>query len=366
MPIYQPKSKYAIQIYNDGNLFADLTGICSNRKLSIIRNDADQITFDIAMDKITALAKSLNIKVNDILQSWSSEIRLVRYGTVLSAAELQPWSANVGGDRMIKITAKGWLELMKWRRTSDEYLNKSAIVVAQSLFNTTLARTYGSSGNYNGLVIGASPAVDGSNIYDDMLYNSKTIYDALRDLTKDNNGPDLEFTWDKKFNLFWPSIGVTRSDIVFTYPHGNVKDIQYSVDPSNSFNSLLGRGKGNGYSQITNQVDDIPSQQKYGLREGVKDYSNITSTDQLTNFTISDLNIYKTPLVLHKIIFDGSGKTSAPAVGSFHIGDRILVSVTNFQLYQDINQYYRIDQIDVAIGDNDEEDVTLSLSLPGA
>lgn len=366
MTNFTPKSKYTWQIFLAGQLLADLTGLCERRQFIITRNDSDQINFTISIDKMATLAKSLGIRINDIFQSWYSEIRVSRYGTVLTAGELLSWTANVGSDRKINLTFKGWFELMKYRRTSDAFAgNTSSLTIAKQIFNETLIRPYGTSGNYNGLTLGSTPAVDSTNIYANQVYDSKTLYDALHEMTQENGGFDLEFTWDKRLNIYYPHIGVTRSDIVFTYPHGNVKDIQYSVDPTRSFNSLLARGKGSAQTQLTTTVSDMGSQQKYGLREDVRDYVNTTDTTQLTNFASEDLNIYKNPLILHTIIFDGGGNLGAPQVGTFHIGDYIQVLVTNFQLYQDINQYFRIDQIQVNIDDkSDAETVTLSVSVP--
>lgn len=362
---YTPQDKYRWQVFLNNNMFADLTGLCDKRRVVITRNDSDQISASISIDKLAALASALNVNINDIFQSWSSEIRVSRYGTVLSAGELHPWTANIGSDRKINFVARGWFELLKWRRVNATYTNTSALSILQTEFTNTLARPYGNSGNYNGMALNLVPGIDSTNVYSNMQYDQKTLYDMIQEMTQEHNGFDIEFTWDRKLNIFYPYIGVPRPDIVFTYPNGNVKDIGYSVDPGHSFNSLTARGKGNGTGQNQTTVSDTPSQQEHGLREDVLDYTNITDTTALQNAAQADQNIYKEPLILHSIMFDGTGKTGAPVVGSFHVGDLIQIVVKNFKLYADVNQFFRIDQIQIDIGEHDEEDVTLQVSLPG-
>lgn len=359
---YTPKSKYAFLLYLNGTFFADITGIAQERKTVKTRNESDQIDFVASMDKINTLCNTLGLDMFDLFQAAATEVRVVRYGTVYSAGELGPWNGRVGSDRVLKFQAKGWYDLMKARRVTGDYSGQSALTIIQSIFNATLARTFGNAGNFSGLVIGNVPSVDNTTVYPEQQYDDKTLYDAMYEMTNEPNGPDIEFTWDKRLNIYHPAQGVTRDDIIFTYPFGNVKDIEFSVDPTRIVNSLVGKGKGSVGDQITSPLGDAVSAQKYGLREDTADFPNITDQTQLDNLTQSHLNVYKTPVIINKIMFDGSGVVSAPVVGSFNVGDQVRIFLKNASPYKDLTKFYTIDQIEVFIGENDEEDVTLSVS----
>lgn len=362
---YTPKSKYSWLVYVNGQFFADLTGIADNRQFVITRNDSDQITFDCSVDKIISLCNTLKINMSDLFQSCISEIRVLRYGTVITAGELQPWDGNVGGDRRAKFIAKGWFELMKSRRVTTSYTSQSALFIAKDLLTQTLSRVYGSNGNYNGLVIGATPSTDNTTVYPLQQYDDKVIYDALKEMSNEPNGFDFEFTWDKRFNIYHPAVGVVRSDVIFSYPFGNVKDIIYSVDPTKIVNTIVGKGKGaSGTDQPTVSLSDSITAQQYGIRDDRIDFSNISDQTQLTNLTQSHLNVYKNPLVINQVRYDGSGRINAPAVGELHVGDRVRINVSNLNLFKDISKYYVIDRISVALGQADEEDVTLNVADP--
>jgi len=361
---YTPKSKYQFLAYVNGQFFADLTGIADNRQFVTSRNDPDSIHFDCSIDKINTLCKTLNINMSDLFQSCITEVRVARYGTVITAGELGVWDGNVGGDRRAKFTASGWFELMKSRRVTTTYTGQTGLFIAKDLFANTLARQYGSNGNYSGLVLGNTPSVDNTTVYPLQQYDDKTIFDALKDMSNEPNGFDFEFTWDKRFNIYHPAIGVVRSDVIFSYPFGNVKDIIYSVDPTKIVNTLAGDGKGAVGDKLTVSLSDAVTAQRYGIRDDRVNYPNVTDLTQLTNLTQAHLNVHKNPLVINQIKYDGSGRVNAPQVGELHVGDQVRISVSNLNLFKDINKYYIIDRITVALGQADEEDVTLNVSDP--
>lgn len=360
---YTPKSKYAFLLYVNGVFFADLSGIVDNRKVIITRNDFDQISFQVPIDKMIALCATLNTNISNLFQSAITEVRVKRYNNIIAAGELSPWNGNLGGDRNIQCVAYGWFYLFKMRRVTQTFTSQSALAIAQNLINTTLAKTYGSSGNYNGLSLHNIPSPDLTTVYASMQYDDSTIYDALKNFADEGNF-DLQITWDKKINFYTPTIGVVRSDLVFSYPNGNLKDLQYSVDPTNIVNSLLVKGKGSGADQVSIPLSDPTTGNMYGLREDRVDFSNVNDTTQLTNLGNVHLSVYKNPVVINQILFDGSGKRGAPTVGSFGIGDQVRIIVNNFALFEDINKYYTIDQIEIDIDQDDSETVTLSVSDP--
>lgn len=351
-------NKYSFQVWINGKFYADLSDIAMNRQVKVIRNQSDEITFDLNLDQFSQYCTAMKVKPAAVLATGVAEIRVYRLGNIVSAGQLMYWEADLGDDNNRKISchAFGWFELFKQRLTSNTYTNQTASFIAQDLISSTQSLT---NGNY-GVTIGVTPSPDMTNLYDSITYDNKSIYDAIVEMSQENSGFDFEITWDKKFNIYYPSIGSSRSDVIFTYP-GNVMDIKISSDASKLVNSLLARGKGFGGNQISTTVSDSASQTTYFLRQGTQDYSDVADPTQLTNLANGELAIYKQPLTLHSVVFDPS-VSGNPSVGALHIGDQIQVVVSQLLLYSDVNTFFKIDEIDLAIGDEGDEQVTLMLN----
>jgi hypothetical protein len=285
-----------------------------------------------------------------------AEIRVVRRGVVMSGGQLFGWDANLGESRKITVHAKGWFELFKYRLTSNTYGPTTALSIAHNELNITQARPFGNLG----ISIGTYPSPDTTNAYTEKAYENKSLYDVFVELSEEEGGFDFEVTWNKQLNIY-TAIGIERPEILLTYP-GNVKDVSISKDASRLVNALTARGQGYGEAQLSVTVNDTDSQQLYGIRESTIDFSDVTDETQLTNLAHAERDAYKYPLTIHDVTFDGGGASGAPEVGSFHIGDRIPIVVKTLQLYEDIDQYFTIDRIDVSIDNEDQEEVRLTFT----
>jgi hypothetical protein len=352
-------SKYQFLLYNSGLLIADISGLAEGRSFKTIRNRPDEIEFTINIDKLNDLATRLNMKAQDLLQAGNTEVRVNRFGTTLIAGQIMNWDAELSQDRKIRVFVRGWLELFKYRLTSNSYTSQTANYIAWDIMNTSLLKTYGNIAGF-AITRGLAPAVDMTNSYATKLYENKDIYTAIVDMSEEYNGFDFEITWDKIFNLYFPHKGIVRADIVFSYP-GNVKDIKISKDSTKMINSILGRGKGYGADQITTAIVNATAGQTYGLRESVVDYTDVADITQLTNLAQSELNIYNQPLTLHEVIID-TANPSTPTLGSYRTGDQVQVFVQQLPLYSDINKFFTIDSISVTLGDDDEEEIKIALN----
>lgn len=348
------RDKYSFLIYINGALFADLTGIAKNRKFSKIRNDSDDITFDVSLDELEEYAKSSGINSQDILQAGISECRISRNGIVLTAGWLSMWTSELADERTISLQFKGWFELLKFRFTTSAYITPTALTIIQQEIATTQAKPFGNIG----FQFGAVPSPDTTNAYPTKEYTNKALYDIFTELSNDDLGLDFEFTWDKKINIYHPRQGIIRQDIVFSYP-GTIEDIKSTNDATKLANDMTDRGAGYGSVQFIKDANDPFSQQKYGLFEGFADHSDITDDTQLQNLANSDLALYKQPIVLHEITLDGN---QDPQVGSFNIGDSVRISVTSLlSLYSGFNNFFTIDRYDVDLSDEGEEKVKVSV-----
>src|SRR6266496_1645575 len=178
------QSRYQFLLYINGVLFADLSGTVQNRSFVLTRNRPDEINFTLDLDKFSDLATQLNTNPQDLLQVGVSEIRVKRSGVTITAGQLMNWDANLGQDRKIDVKAKGWLELLKYRLSNNTYTSQTAAAIAQSEVTTTQARPFGSVG----ISLGVAPSPDTTNTYATKVYENKSVYDLIVELSEENGG----------------------------------------------------------------------------------------------------------------------------------------------------------------------------------
>lgn len=346
-------SKYQFEVFApNGDLIADLSGYVTGRHFTITRNRADEITFSINIYTLAQLCTQLHITPADILKPGINEVRIRRSGVYITAGQMVYWTTNLASET-IEVKIKGWLELFSYRVFSGSYVSQTAAFIARDMITQTQLLT---NGNF-GATLGLNPG--GTNTYALKEFENKSIAEALIEFSEEDSGFDFEFTWDKVFNMYMPSIGSTRNDILFTYP-GNTKDISISQDSTQIVNSLLGRGTGNANANINTIIDDLTSQGIYKLRTGIKDWPDVDE-DQLLALTSGEVAFYKDPLYLRTITYDGT-KEGCPPIGTFGIGDKPRMFVGQLDVFANANGSFTIDKIDVTIGESDEETVVLSLN----
>ncbi len=219
-----------------------------------------------------------------------------------------------------------------------------------------------------------SPVVGGVNVLDfgitisslatvgvhDRTYRRTNIKDALVALTQLQTAAfDFEFTYDKSF-ITYASIGNTRNDITFEYPR-NIKAVSFGIDATQMGNQIIGLGSGNGaLSQIVLAGNDTASQQTYKVRQRIYNSSATDNSDGgLTDGVAVELSRWRDPIRLLNLTVDGN---IAPYVTDYKIGDRVKVNITNYTTFSQINGTYRIEKIAVNIDEDDNEDITLTVS----
>lgn len=348
------RSKYEIQAWINGQLFANLTGIAQDRQFTLTRNDADDIQFSLNLDAFEQYCREIQVNSQDVLQAGVTEIRVLRNGVVLTAGQIFYWDVELADERKITVNAKGWLELLKYRISNNQWSNMTVLQIMQAELAATQAMGFGDMG----LTFGLTPSPDSTNLYGVKTYSQKNLYDMWLDFTKEDNGIDLEISWDKKINVYSPRMGTTRSDVVFSYP-GNITDIKITNDITKMGNYFTARGTGYGLNDVT--LSDLTTQQKYGLRQALADFSDIDDQSQLDNLTTAELALFKNPIILNDVTLDG---IQVP-VGSFRLGDMIRTSVSNIlPLYAGVNGFFKVDQMIVTVGAEDDEKIEVSTNAP--
>ncbi len=349
-------SKYTFELYNaDGDLIADLTGIISNRRFTLTRNDADDISFSINLDEFEAYCRGINVEPRSLLVNGQTEVKVRRGSTYLAGGQVCYKTPKLSGNSAsVEVRAAGFLNLFKDRFTdgSETYLATQATSIGWGLINTSQLQTNGDFGITEGTL-----ATVGLH---NKTYKRYNIKDALVELTQDKTrGFDMEITPHKVFNTYIKK-GSTRNDIVFSWP-GNIKEFSAPEDGTQLANEVVVFGAG--YDDAVGEQateTDAGSQATVKLRQKLV-MSNSRTDDQgeLTNTALVELEKFSFPFEVLKVKVDGN---ISPFVTDYGIGDYVHVVINNYALLDHIDSLYRIEQISVNIDDNDNEDIDLGLS----
>ena len=340
------------EVYDANNtLLAELTGKFKTRRISHLRNSYDVITLGFDLDEIYRYCRLVNTDIETLFAVGKNLIKMRKNGVVLGVGEISLVSPSVQNDgRTLSITANGWFYKFDFRYSpgSVTYTGQDAGQVAWDLINATQSTLRGDLGITQGII---QPSFMVNE-----LYEYKKISDAIVTLSEANDGFDFEITPDKVFNVWYPKIGRRRTDISLTYP-GNILEIPFERDGTKIVNRVIEQGAGSGSNSITVIVEDIASQNQFGIRELINIRNDLNDVDALTADAQGLLSVQKNFIDMPQVVLDGG---NTPQYGSYQLGDEIQL-VCEYVPLKPFSDWYRIDQINVDIDENDYEQVTLTL-----
>ncbi len=347
-------SKYSVEVLDQsGSVIADLTGLAANRTLTFVRNGTYEAGFSIDLDSLERLGTLANISPNSLLSTGRNECVIKRFGVALFSGRLVYDGSSFADEVKTTVKVDGWLNLFKDRYTtiSRSFTATDAGQIAWTLINESQMITYGGMG----ITLGTIKASQNRT----RLYEFKNIRDAIVQLSEVNNGIDFEITASKVFNVYYPSMGVDRTEIELIYP-GNIKSLNVTTDATRLMNYIVARGQGFGEGQLYDIRQDTASQSLYGIRQAILDFSDIPDITTLQNLADEQLRLYKAPIEILEITLDGNQE---PYVGGYWLGDRVMVTVEGYERYDYIvRKSYRIDEITISIDEFDNESVGLKLT----
>lgn len=350
--------KYEFLIRNDsGSTVAIFTGELRQRRYKMIRNRPDEIYFAINLDELEVFAR--NNKFSNALDIFNvnvNEVVIYRHGVPLISGQIAFADPILSEEqKMLSVRATGWLGLFKDRylMSSLSYTDVQAGLIGWNLINHTQSLTNGSFNIIQGTLSDSITRIRTYPIY-------KNVYDALIQLTEVINGFDMEFTWDKKFNTY-DSIGAD-TDIVLQYP-GNILSIGQPIDGTEMANEVIVKGSviGDDSSLISVRTDST-LQPIYKLRQKTIQYPTVEKLSTLEQHGDEFLDQAASFHKLPTITIDGNRNVS---IGDIHIGDLINIRVNGYTSFNHLStSKYRIDVIEVTIDDDNNETISLGLSLP--
>lgn len=347
-------SKYSLELWSpSGQLLADLSGRASNRHVVMARNEAEEIDWNLDLGEFEHYARSIGTTSSQLLQPGITEVRVKRLGKYLCGGKLVWREIDLQPEaQTVQLKATGFLNLFTDRYTAPlvTFTNVERTTIAWTLIDSSQS----TDATWNFGVTQGSLATLGTY---SRQYQNVRIKDALQDLTKLQTAFDFEFTYDKIFNTY-AAIGTRRPEIIFEYP-GNVMSITSTLDATSIANKLYILGSGIGQeAAVQIESDDLNSQANYKVREKPIILSDVLDSGTLGDYGQAQLAAWGIPFEVPVIEYDGS---VGPAVTDYRIGDYVSVRTKGFDLTAQLNGFYRAENLDLTIDENDNEDVKLSL-----
>jgi hypothetical protein len=350
-------SLYVIEVRDASSvLLADLTGIAQLRNLEVERNHAGYVEFEIDIHALEVYCRdNLLLTPDELFNVNINEIRVKRGSRYLFSGQINYAAGELNEEGGIyTVRAVGWLKLFEKRFTAAErvFTGVDAGEIAMTLIDETQALSNGDFGiDTNASYIQTSQNRDRTYSYDEVA--KELVY-----LSEVINGFDFEFTYDKKFMVYYPKMGIDRTaEVLFEYPK-NIKTIRWERNGEEMVNQALMIGNGVFSTRTNTDYTSV-----YKLRQEKEERSDIIETVTLEEHGDEILRVKKTyQNLIDTIEIDGK---QSPAIGSYWLGDLVKIRVNGMASFDLINEVtYRIDLIGVSIDENLTETISLKLSLP--
>lgn len=280
------------------------------------------------------------------------------------------WARDfTSNDQKLSITAREFESYFEKRviTTTSVFSNVDQLLVARTLINNAQAV---SGGN-----IGVSVGTETSGVLISKTYYSyelKSVYSALQDLSKSNNGFDfnIEISYvngvpTKTLELGYPRYGKTYSSTSVSQPvvelPGNMVQYEYPEDGTTTANYVYAIGAGSNEGKlIATAIDGTKIAAGWPILETVANYSDQTDGTLLANFATGQVAAVSSPPVTIRVVVP---TYTDPIFGTYEVGDDIRVRITDDRFPTGLDTYYRLVAYNVLVGETGPEQVTLTLSV---
>lgn len=296
----------------------------SSLSMSDEKNKDRLANFTVEIDAGEVVAANTGVTLEFILSGGYRELDVHDHnGVLVYSGFIDETVGSAGGGEVgsLAVSSKGFFYLFEKRFTSSlqTYTGVDAGDIAWDLINTTQAKPYGDFGITLGLIEASKDR--------DRTYKWRNIKDAIEQLTSDNvkEGFDFDIDVNKEFNVFYPSKGEVRNDIVFDSSF-NIDNWQVRKTGILSMcNHAIIFGEGNGDSMVVVEEDSDNSYKDafFLLEEGLSDKDN-GDVDLLTDKALAYLERYQAP---EKNPINFTCFYNSPLYTNYNVGDMVHVII---------------------------------------
>lgn len=340
---------YEVELWSrQGVLVADISVLVKDMNFSLQRNSSESFEMTLDLDAFESLASSIGTMPMIMLNPYRTDIKVKRRGTYLFGVHVIEVATELNeNEAMMRIRAVGYLDLLSDRYITKSYSNQYETDIIQDMITTTQSQPNGDLG----ITFGSQVQL----VQRDRNYERQNIKEGLVNLTNlITGGFDFDFDHNKVFRTY-QMIGSDRTlEVEFIYP-GNIRVLTVPRTGINLFNKIYGIGAGFGDDQVQSLQQDTASQLEYGVHENIHSWNSVLEQSTLDENTLARLSITRNMLEIPKVSVSGRDFD----LDEYGIGDRVTVRVHNHPFLNTIDGAYRIEKIDVAVDENQHEDITL-------
>lgn len=347
-----PIPKYELELWVNGVQVGDITKLAKSRNFTLTRNSSEELNFTLNVTAFEAYCAGLGVSPLAILENYVTDIRVKRKGTYLFGVQVVDQDFTLDGSGVsVAVKATGFLDLLKDRYVTKDYLGVERVAIATDLIATTQA---GDPTNNFGIVLG--PSQYATALMDtERNYTDQNVRDAIINLTNLSDGQfDFRFNYDRSFETFG-KIGSDRPNTKFIYPY-NVTSAGIPRTATNLYNYIIGIGSGFGDTALRTETADGASRLTYKTRQKIQTWSDVSVQDTLDGNAYGYLQQTKAILMLPKLNVSGQFAN----LDYLGVGDRIPFAVEGHTMLP-IDSTYRIEQMQVTLDDNDAETLAITV-----
>lgn len=343
-------AEYKIEVYSkNGKCLGDIRHLAQGLKWTEQRNAAETVSFRMDLARYEEYVKKTGMRPYDFMDAGTTDIRVVRNGKDRVGAHLiktvfSPNDPSVD----IELSFTGYLNYFKDAYVDADYDKTGQGDIAWGLINQYQGKQDGDFGIRRGRFtsLGKNPR--------QRHQKRANVKDFLVRLSNVIDGPDFQFTPDKKFNTF-DAMGSYRPDIRLSYP-GNVASFGFERSVDSLANYVIGIGSGNGDDAPSTYATDPYSRKALYRREKIVTFSSVVRETTLQENTNGVLELLKDVRELPSFTLS-DGVLDLNDVG---LGDTIYIEMNGYIMFEHIRGFYRIEKIEVDVDENDAEEVTLT------
>jgi len=343
-------AEYKIEVYSkNGKCLGDIRHLAQRLKWTEQRNAAETVSFRMDLARYEEYVKKTGMRPYDFMDAGTTDIRVVRdgkdrVGAHLIKAAFSPNDPSVD----IELSFTGYVNYFKDAYVDVDYDKTRQGDIAWGVINQYQGKQDGDFGIRRGRFtsLGKNPR--------QRHQKRANVKDFLARLSNVIDGPDFQFTPDKKFNTF-DAMGSYRPDIRLSYP-GNVASFGFERSVDSLANYVIGIGSGNGDDAPSTYATDPYSRKALYRREKIVAFSSVVRETTLQENTNGVLELLKDVRELPSFTLS-DGVLDLNDVG---LGDTIYIEMNGYIMFEHIRGFYRIEKIEVNVDENDAEEVTLT------
>ena len=317
-----PTVKAYIIDVGTGNMF-ELPYTSINFIEELNNGGSAQLTLDYVA--VEAIADKYGITAQDLLTATFRELQIKLEDTIiwLGVISEYDWSKSADGTYSLTVAAVDYFSLFQKRRTGLTDVVFTAVdpsTIPWSLINTSQALAHGSWG----ITLGSTAS---TGLTASMTYKNAEIKTEISNLSnyKQLGSFDFDIDYTKKFNVYYPSKGAVRSEIVLDDNNILASSVKTPVVLSLT-NSVfvIGQGVNNDQATANRKAADADIA-AYSLLEDTISDNNVSDQNVLNSLGDRAISLNKLPTYGRQISLKHAGDD--PLLTSYSVGDYLVVNI---------------------------------------